>query len=177
MLALHLLCSLETTSAERLTRRSDHPYLTYSDANIARLKERIRKEPGIAEVWSVMLEDANRMLESSGNDRSRRGRGRRRGSTELLCLAYRMTGEKRFGERVKQRLFSHELGGRKSEMLMRRNPPWHAGLDTGENCQSFAIAYDTVYDLLTAEERKTLAEEGSTSFVGRRHCKNQATGL
>ena len=49
-------------------------------------------------------------------------------------------------------------------MLMRRNPPWHAGLDTGQKCHSFGIAYDTVYDLLTSKERKELAarlaEEG-----------------
>ena len=43
-------------------------------------------------------------------------------------------------------------------------PPWHTGLDSGDRCHSFAIAYDTVYDLLTPEERKQLAsrcaEEG-----------------
>ena len=47
---------------------------------------------------------------------------------------------------------------------MKRNPPWQAGLDSGAKCHSFAIVYDTVYDLLTPEERKRLAarcaEEG-----------------
>lgn len=75
----------------------------------------------------------------------------------LLCLAYRMTGDRRFGDRIKQSLFSHEFGGRKSSMLMKRDPPWHAGLDTGEKCASFAIAYDTVHDLLLPEERQALA--------------------
>ena len=145
-------------AADEFGRRSAHPYLTYSDANIARLKERIRNEPAIAEAWSKMLGDANRMIAPSSG---RRGQG---GGTELLCLAYRMTGDRRFGERVKERLFSHRFGGRSSSMLMRRDPPWHAGLDTGERCHSFAIAYDTVYDLLTPEERQRLAarlaEEG-----------------
>ena len=140
-------------AVDRLERRSGHPYLAYSDANIERLKERIRKEPGIAQAWKKMLDDANQQLKS--------GRGR---NNELLCLAYRMTGDKRFGERVRQSLFKHKLGGRSSSMLMRRDPPWHVGLDSGENCASYGIAYDTVYDLLTPAERKQLAsrlaEEG-----------------
>ncbi len=160
---IHVMCGWQTQAANGLERRSGHPYLTYSDTNIAKLKERVRNEPGIATAWAKMLEDANRALKTSGNER--RGRSRRRGgSMDLLCLAYRMTGNQQFGEHVKQRLFSHQFGGRKSDMLMRRDPPWHAGLDTGERCHSFAIAYDTVYDLLSSEERKTLAarlaEEG-----------------
>ena len=95
-----------------------------------------------------MLANADSMVAPSSSGGGRRGRG---GSNELLCLAYRMTGDKKFGEPVKQSLFSHQFGGRKGSMLMKRNPPWNAGLDSGEKCHSFAIAYDTVYDLLTTE--------------------------
>ena len=148
-------------AADKFGRRSGHPYLTYSDANIEKLKERIANEPMIAEAWKNMLANANRAIESAAGGRGGRGRG---GGNDLLCLAYRMTGDKRFGERVKASLFSHQFGGRKGSMLMKRNPPWHAGLDSGEKCHSFAIAYDTVYDLLTSNERKELAarlaEEG-----------------
>ena len=156
--AVTVLSTLQVQAADDLERRSVHPYLTYSDANIARLKERIRNEPAIADAWSKMLGDANRMITPSTG---RRGRG---GSTELLCLAYRMTGDRRFGERVKESLFKHQFGGRSASMLMKRNPPWNTGLDAGAKCHSFAIAYDTVYDLLTPKERKELAsrcaEEG-----------------
>ena len=148
-------------AADKFGRRSGHPYLTYSHANIKKLKERITNEPSIAEAWDKMLAQANRMIESSGREGGRRGRG---GNNELLCLAYRMTGDKRFGDRAKQSLFSHRFGGRSASMLMKRNPPWHSGLDSGDRCHSFAIVYDTVYDLLTPEERKELAsrlaEEG-----------------
>ncbi len=158
---IQVLGCVGTQAADELGRRSTHPYLTYSNANIARLKERIRNEPAIAKAWEKMLANARQMIEPTTNDRGRRGRG---GNNELLCLAYRMTGDKRFGERVKQSLFTHKLGGRSSSMLMRRNPPWHSGLDSGEVCASFGIAFDTVYDLLTSNERKELAarlaEEG-----------------
>ena len=155
MTGILMLGCFEARAADQLERRSGHPYLTYSDANIARLKERVRNEPGIAKAWEKMLANANRMIEQPA------GRSR---NSELLCLAYRMTGDKRFGERVKQSLFVHKLGGRKSSMLLLRNPPWHAGLDSGEACAAFGIMYDTVYDLLTPKERKMLgsrlAEEG-----------------
>jgi len=142
-------------AADKYGRRSSHPYLTYSDANIKKLKERIANEPMIAEAWEKMLVNAERALEPRAEQGGRRRRGG--GDNELLCLAYRMTGEKRFGERVKESLFSHRFGGRSASMLMKRNPPWHAGLDSGARCHSFAIAYDTVYDLLTPKERTELA--------------------
>lgn len=157
---MQVLSCMDTWAAGKLERRSGHPYLTYSDANIKRLKERISGEPSIAEAWERMRAQADRMMASSSDRRGRRGRG----DNGLLCLAYRMTGDKRFGERVKQSLFNHRLGGRSSAMLMQRNPPWHSGLDSGDACHSFGIAFDTIYDLLTPEERKTLAarlaEEG-----------------
>jgi len=163
IVAVQLFGSFRAQAADKLGRRSNHPYLTYSDANIERLKERIGNEPSIAEVWEKMLVNANSMLEPSTGDGGGRRRGRGR-SNELLCLAYRMTGDKRFGERVKESLLSQKLGGRSGSMLMLRNPPWHSGLGSGEACASFGIAFDTVYDLLTPKERKTLAaklaEEG-----------------
>jgi oligo-alginate lyase len=148
-------------TGDQFGRKSGHPYLTYSDANIKKLKARIANEPMIAEAWGKMLASAERSLEPSGDQ----GRSRRRGGgNELLCLAYRMTGDKRFGEKAKASLISHQFGGRKSSMLMKRNPPWRAGLDAGDKCHSFASVYDTVYDLLTPQERKELAsrcaEEG-----------------
>jgi len=155
MTTFQVLGCVRVEAAGPLHRRSGHPYLTFSDANIKQLKERIASEPAIAEAWEKMLSQANTAIAPSTVEQGRRRRG---GGNDLLCLAYRMTGDKRFGERVKQSLFSHKFGGRSGSMLMKRNPPWQSGLDSGEKCQSFAIAYDTVYDLLTSKERKELAE-------------------
>ena len=142
-------------SPDPLQRRSAHPYLTYSDANVAKLKERIAHEPGIAEAWNQMLATANRALEQTG---ARGGRGGGPGGgNELLCLAYRMTGEKKFGERVKQNLLAQNLGGRDDPMLLLRDPPWHSSLGSGAACAAFGVAFDSVYDLLTPDERHTLA--------------------
>jgi oligo-alginate lyase len=142
-------------AAVPLARRSGHPYLTYSDANIAKLKERVQREPAIAEAWNQMLDRANRALEQAGGGRGRGGAGP--GGNELLCLAYRVTGDKKFGERVRQNLLAQNLGGRDDAMLLLRDPPWHSSLGSGAACAAFGIAYDSVYDLLSPDERKTLA--------------------
>jgi hypothetical protein len=143
-----------------LARRSGHPYLTYSDANIARLKERVAREPGIAAAWNEMLANATRMLEggasAGGGGRGGRGGGGG-GGNDLLCLAYRMTGDKKFGERVKQNLLAQNLGGRDDAMLLLREPPWNSSLGSGAACAAFGLAFDSVHDLLTPDERKTLA--------------------
>ena len=142
-------------SPDPLQRRRAHPYLTYSDANIAKLTERIAHEPGIAEAWNQMLANANRALEQTG---ARGGRGGGPGGgNELLCLAYRMTGDRKFGERVRQNLLAQNLGGRDDPMLLLRDPPWHSSLGSGAACATFGVAFDSVYGLLTLDERKTLA--------------------
>ena len=138
-----------------LARRSGHPYLTYSDANIARLKERIKLEPDIAEAWDRMLGRANEVISQS--ERLRVSRGRPTRDVGLLCLAYRMTGDKKFGQRVKDYLMDRTLGGRSDPLLLLRDPPWNVSLGSGEACEEFGVAFDSVYDLLTPEERKTLA--------------------
>ena len=72
------LCGCATgQAADKYGRRSDHPYLTYSDANIEKLKERIANEPMIAKAWERMLANAERVVEPS-DDRGGRGRRRRR---------------------------------------------------------------------------------------------------
>ncbi len=77
---LQVLGCLRVQAADELSRRSGHPYLTYSDANIERLKERIANEPSIAEAWEKMLANANSTLEpSSGEVGARR---RRRGGRQ-----------------------------------------------------------------------------------------------
>ena len=156
-------------AADTYGRRSEHPYLLYTDENIARLKERIENEPIIAEAWQRILASADAALaptqetEEDGQGR-RRGRRRRGGGTDALLLAYRMTGDVKYAEHVKAALMTQmqarkPVGGGASGSggLMRRDPVWNAGLNSGNAPRSFGIAYDTIYDMLTPEERKTLA--------------------
>ena len=149
-------------AADPLARRSGHPYLTYSDANVARLKARVQQEPAIAAAWSRMREGADRLLAQPAGTR---GSGRPGADNELLCLAYRMTGDRKYGEQVKQNLFAQRLGGRDDSMLLLRDPPWHAGLGSGAACAAFGVAFDSIHDLLTPAERQALAHRLATNGI------------
>lgn len=159
-------------ASDPLQRRSGHPYLLYTDANIARLKERVQREPVLAEAWQRILAAADATLAgppgSSGPEGRGGGRGGRGGGggdgTDALLLAYRMTGDRKYAERVKATLMTQmqsrvPVGGGVASggSLMRRDPPWNAGLNSGRAPQAFGIAYDTIHDMLTPAERTTLA--------------------
>ena len=60
MTTLQVLACVAVQAADRLERCNGHPYLTYSNASIKKLKERIANEPAIAEAWERMLANANR---------------------------------------------------------------------------------------------------------------------
>src|SRR4051812_14386010 len=149
-LAAVAIATTSGAATDPLQRRSGHPYLTYSDANIARLKERVRNERGIADAWAELLARANRAFDANTDAGP--------SSNELLCLAYRMTGEKKYDERVQRNLLAQNLGGRDDAILLQRNPPWHSSLGSGAACAAFGVEFDSVYDLLSGDERRTLAQ-------------------
>ena len=166
------------SSGNALERRSEHPYLLYTDVNIARLKERVAREPVIAEAWRRILAEAdstlaNQVPPASGNPRARRGNRNR--SNDALLLAYRMTGERKYAERVRDTLMRQmqtrgPIGGGVANggELMQRDPPWNAGLNSGAGPQAFGVAFDTIHDMLTPDERRTLAHNLAQRLGARR---------
>ncbi|MGD0517624.1 MAG: heparinase II/III family protein [Thermoguttaceae bacterium] len=141
---------------ESLQPREAHPYLFFTDDDIARLKQRMENDKSAAETWTRMLDRANRAVEQPEADGGRgRGPG---GGMEQLCLAYRMTGEKKFAEKIKQLLLAQMNRPDFSEAsLLQRDPPWHSGLQTGDACYNFAVGFDCIHDFLSPEDRKTFA--------------------
>ena len=135
LLGLFLACGGSRSNAQEIKGRGQHPRLFFTPEVIAKLKERIKTEPTTAKAWSNMLANAK--------------------SIEELSLAYRMTGEKRFADKARG-----ALGGLQwsDAMLLRRDPPWHAGLGTARSCFESAVAFDSIYDALTPEERTTLVK-------------------
>ncbi len=122
-----------------------HPRLFFTDDQIATLKERIKSEPAITASWSDLLDRANS-----------------RGGIDALpevSLAWRVTGEQRYAEKARNILLGES---RRRDwydaMLMRRDPPWHSGLGTGHKCFMTAIGFDSVYDFLSVEDRRTIAK-------------------
>ena len=121
-------------NGQELKPRGPHPRLFFTPDRIANLQARIQTEPTTAIAWSNLLAGAK--------------------SIEELSLAYRMTGEKRFAERARDAVRRLRW---EDAMLMRRDPPWHAGLEAARSCYEAAVAFDSIHDALTPEERKDLA--------------------
>jgi hypothetical protein len=135
LLSIFLAGACSPLNAQEIKVRGQHPRLFFTPEAVAKLQERIKTEPTTAKAWTKILADPQ--------------------SIQELSLAYRMTGEKRFADRLRG-----ALGGLQwsDSMLMRRDPPWHAGLGTGHSCFESAVAFDSIYDTLTPEERNTFAK-------------------
>jgi hypothetical protein len=135
LIGTFLACVVSSLNGQDLKPRGQHPRLFFTPEVIAKLKERIKTEPTTAQAWSDMLANAK--------------------TVEELSLAYRMTGEKRFADKARG-----ALGGLQwsDNMLLKRDPPWHAGLGTARSCYEAAVAFDSIYDALTQEERATLVK-------------------
>lgn len=77
-----------------------------------------------------------------------------------LGLLYQLTGEKRYAEKLRSALLYYagyvRWGG--GPALDQRVPPWHSVLETTEFSFGYSTGYDALWEFLTAEERKVLAE-------------------
>ncbi len=67
--------------------------------------------------------------------------------TKNLGMAYRITGDKKYAERLYRELAN-------AATFKDWNPYHH--LDVGEMCNAFGIGYDWIYDYMTEEQRKVL---------------------
>ncbi|TRX11280.1 DUF4962 domain-containing protein [Flavobacterium gawalongense] len=144
-LLLIIICAFSITASAQ-----GRKYLLHTDANISRLKEQIKNDPEVKKVWENQLQKAEDMLKrerSSAPD------------LQELGLAYRMTGDSRFAERMKQVLLnSISQQTWEGQDLLQRSPPWKGGLGTAHTSYYMAIGYDCAYNYLTRSERKQIAE-------------------
>ena len=123
-----------------LCHGADHPRLIFTDARVAKLKEPAAR--------SNVVELA------------------RGGKLDALCLAYRVTGEKRYAEKVRD-LIMKECGAPKPGETVK---PWPWGLGGAHKCYDVALGYDSIHDFLATEERATiktaLIKRGIEPFLG-----------
>lgn len=125
-----------------------HPSLLYTPERISQVKQRMQHEPQLAAAWEDIKQTADKEL-----------KGKSLNKADYLSLAYLMTGDKRYSNKLKEILLdvikSKTWGS--SEMLARR-PAWHADLGVAHKSYLSAIAYDAVYNDLSTTEKKKIAE-------------------
>lgn len=125
-----------------------HPSLLYTPERISQVKQRMQHEPQLAAAWEDIKQTADKEL-----------KGKSLNKADYLSLAYLMTGDKRYSDKLKEILLdvikSKTWGS--SEMLARR-PAWHADLGVAHKSYLSAIAYDAIYNDLSTTEKKRIAE-------------------
>lgn len=125
-----------------------HPSLLYTPERISQVKQRMQHEPQLAAAWEDIKQTADKEL-----------KGKSLNKADYVSLAYLMTGDKRYSDKLKEILLdvikSKTWGS--SEMLARR-PAWHADLGVAHKSYLSAIAYDAVYNDLSTTEKKRIAE-------------------
>lgn len=148
---LVLLLAVATGArAEPLTPRGGHPRLFFTAARIEALKARIGREPPTARAWAALHARADEAL-----------RKHRAGDASVgdLALAYRMTGDTRYAALVRAFLLRDIQKPNWGEPdLLRRNPPWHAGLGLARSLYTAAVAFDSIHDYLAPQDRRTIAD-------------------
>lgn len=149
-----------------------HPRLLAGAAEFDRLKERVRNHPTL-QPWAERLRDRARRILTDAPSRYEIPDGLRLLSTsrrvldrvQTLALLYRLDGDPRYIERAWRELDAAA-----------HFPDWNPRhfLDTAEMTLAFAIGYDWLFDVWTAEQRsglrQALVEKGlkpaQTSYRG-----------
>jgi hypothetical protein len=125
-------------------------------------------EKTFRQAWLNLRERADRLLKEKlvSREYADGGRGQHgnygRPSSQVvnmastLGLAYQMTGEERYAEKLSEALI-HFGGLRRWAGDAKRDPPWNSELNTARFCFGYAMGYDCIYDFLSEQERRIIA--------------------
>ncbi len=136
--------------------KRSHPRLLATDADFRRLQTRLRKNARLIEWLETLRRQAQDVLQQPVS-RYEIPDGLRLLATSqrvkerayLLALMYRVDGDSRYVERLWQEI-----------QAAAQFPDWNPRhfLDTGEMIHAFALAYDWLYDVWSADQRRIIRE-------------------
>jgi len=146
---LYIYVGLIQFLAVNAQQKRSHPYLFFTNTAIDAFKTRIEADTSTANRWQEILGRADNTLTASKISAA---------DMETLCLAYRVTGDKKYAAKAKE-LLQHLVDLPAWDGMDDRTPRWNSGLNTGKNCFASALGFDCIYDNLTPTERKNFAEQ------------------
>ena len=140
-----ILCSMGMGYAQKLK----HPDLLYTPERIEQVKQRIGQEERMSSAWNEIRQTAEKELKGNSLNKA-----------DYLSLAYLMTGDKAYADKLKEILCKAiEADNWGSAEMLARKPAWRSDLSLAHKAYLSAIAYDAVYNDLSAAERKKIAKE------------------
>lgn len=148
-----------------------YPRLYYSRQTVDSLRARIGRDAGFRGDWEAILERAKRLLSAELVPESvaRRGGGQHANYGQpgnqisemgmVLGLAWQVTGEKVYAEKLRQAMLHYAGFGRWSgQGLDARVPPWRSELNTARFCYGFAAGYDALHEFLSPSDRAAIRD-------------------
>jgi hypothetical protein len=134
------------STALAYAQQNRHPYLFFTPDRVGRVKARLRSDTMMVHVWNDLKTKADGSLTDL-----------RRENLELLSLAWCMTADKKYADAVKTGLLQM-ISKKQWDGMDDRTPRWSSGLNTAHNAFSAALSFDCIYDHLSKEERKQIAD-------------------
>lgn len=144
------------------------PRLLYTNDRVEALRGRMAADPAVRKRWEAVVRRANAMLDDElvSKEYAEGGSGQHgnygRPSSQMaqmgqtLGLAFRMTGDARYAEKLKSAML-HYAAYQRWAGDGGHTPRWNSELNTARFCYGYAVGYDCIYDVLSADERKDIA--------------------
>lgn len=126
-----------------------HPSLLFTPDRVEHVRNAMRNDTARASAWLKIKTEADKQVDKGANVRM----------LEYPALAWLMTGDTAYANLVKRELIktSKIKSWGDSEMLARK-PAWRSELQMAHKAFQLAVAYDAVYNQLSASEKKEIAQ-------------------
>jgi hypothetical protein len=141
------LC-LWTSAFAGMAQRIAHPSLLFTPQRVEEARREAKADSAYARAWREIQKKADEQLEKNNV-----------AGMEYLALGFQMTDDKRYAEKLRTLLLdvAKTDSWSDSEMIVRK-PAWRSELQMAHKSYQLALAYDAVYDYLSAGDRKTIAQ-------------------
>lgn len=142
-ITLVLVCSLAVCA-----QKIKHPSLLFTPERVSTAKSALKSDSVMQRSWEQIKSVADAQLQGKTDIMK----------LEYLALAYMMTDDSRYADKLKDVLLSTSKvkSWGNGEMLARR-PAWRSELQMAHRSFQVAVAYDVIYPLLTSAERMQIA--------------------
>lgn len=127
--------------------QKQHPYLFYTTQRIDILKKRMKSDSSLLMQWNNLKGRCDKFLiEKKG------------ASAEQLAFAYVMTNDRKYADLARD-LLNELVNKSEWDGMDDRTPRWNSGLNTSHTNWIVSIVYDAIYNTLSKDQRKTIAEK------------------
>ena len=125
-----------------------HPSLLFTPQRVKEAKARMAGDSIQAGAYSSIISKADGLLDRNDHYKM-----------EYLALAYQLTGDKKYMEKLRSMLLQiAEIKSWADREMMLRNPAWRSELQMAHKSFQIAVAYDAIYNDLTAGERRKISD-------------------